>query len=194
MLRKITLSCFLVLSSLAHGSWFDGATLAGGQDFHSKAHLTSYRASLVKNWNTQWFKEGDWHITGYFDLSVNHWKNRLSDTPHTSAKGKTKISALAFSPVFRFTRNTPWFGTLTPFAEVGVGLAWLSGSTFRAKNDDPVDMGIRLQFEDRIGIGFQFGEHQQYSVMLRAFHYSNANFHKENDGFNLQEVGFGWLF
>ncbi len=188
------LAACAIFSLPTQAHWFDGAKISGGQDFHSNAHLNSYRASLTRTWYSKWFNEGNWYIGGYFDLSINRWNSRLSDGPQTSNKGQDSISALAFSPVFRVTRNSPWLGTFTPFAEAGIGLSYLSGSRLKAKNDDPVDLGIRLQFEDRIGFGFSFGKRQQFSVILQAFHYSNANFHKENDGFNLQEIAFGWKF
>ncbi|MCL6271213.1 acyloxyacyl hydrolase [Sansalvadorimonas sp. 2012CJ34-2] len=194
LIRQAAFIFLIFTSTTSHAQWFDGVMVSGGQDFHSNAHLNSYRIALTRDWNSRWFNEGDWHVGGYFDLSVNHWKSRLSDGPGTSVKGKDSISALAFSPVFRITRNSPWFGTFTPFAEAGIGLSMLSGSRLKAKNNDSVDLGIKLQFEDRIGLGFSFGDRQQYSVVLRAFHYSNANFHKENDGFNLQELAFGWKF
>ena len=194
LIRRILVSALFCFSMTANAQWVDGVVISGGQDFHSNAHLNSYRVALVKDWNSRWFNEGNWYIGGYFDLSINHWKSRLSDGPKISVKGQDSISAMAFSPVFRVTRNSPWFGSVTPFAEAGIGLSMLSGSRLKAKNSDPVDLGIRLQFEDRIGLGFSFGNQQQFSLILRAFHYSNANFHKENDGFNLQEIAFGWKF
>ncbi len=194
---KLQLTLILVLlgsTAVSHAEWLDGVIISGGKDFSSNADLNSYRVSAIKNWDSRWFNEGGWYIGGYFDLSVNHWKSKLSSGSGVSAKGRDHINAIAFSPVFRVTRKSPWFGSFTPFAEMGIGLSYLSASTLKAKNNDPVDLGIRLQFEDRIGFGFQFGERQQYQAIFRAFHYSNANLHSDNDGFNLSEIAFGWSF
>ncbi len=192
----------LLSVSASHGetmtpmtNWFDGVMVSHGEDFASRADLRNHRVSLFSNWQTRWFNEGDWSIGGYFDLSFNHWQSRLSSKDaNVSAKGKSDINAIAFSPVFRISRNSPLMGTWTPFAEAGIGLSYLSGDTLHAKDDDPVDLGMRLQFEDRIGFGFTFGDQQQYQIILRAFHYSNAGLHSENDGFNLQEIAFGYTF
>ena len=182
------------LPAISQASWFDGMTVSAGKDFGSDTDLTSYRSSLTRTWESRWFNEGDWYIGGYFDFSANYWKNNLSKRSGVSQKGTSSISALAFSPVVRVTRKTPWFGNFVPFAEAGVGLALLSDNELRAKGDKPVDLGIKAQFEDRIGFGFMFGERQQFQIMVRAFHYSNASLHRDNDGVNLQEIAFGWTF
>ncbi|CAM3469237.1 acyloxyacyl hydrolase [Parendozoicomonas haliclonae] len=189
----ITLSATLFASS-SYGEWIDGIIISGGEDFASKAELRSYRISVFKEWESKWFNDGDWYVGGYFDASLNRWNSRLSKRAQISKKGEDQITAVAFSPVFRITRKSPWFGSWTPFGEAGIGLAYQSGSMLRAKDEDPVDMGMKLQFEDRIGVGFTFGSRQQYQVILRAFHYSNAGLHSENDGFNLHEIAFGYSF
>ncbi|MTI14217.1 acyloxyacyl hydrolase [Sansalvadorimonas verongulae] len=193
-LQAVMLLLLLSIAATSHAEWFDGVIISGGNDFSSNANLNNYRVSVFQTWDARWFNEGDWYIGGYYDLSINRWKSKLSNGPGVSVKGQDHINAIAFSPVFRIARKSPWFGTVVPFAEAGIGLSYLSGSTLKAKNEKPVNLGIRLQFEDRIGFGFQFGKHQQFQVILRAFHYSNAGLHANNNGVNLQEIAFGWSF
>ena len=134
LLAYLLLTSMVMLPKTVHANqWVDGVIVSGGEDFGSNADLTSYRVSLFKNWNSRWFNEGDWYIGGYYDLSINHWKNHLKPGKDTSVKGSSHISAIAFSPVFRVTRKSPWFSSVTPFAEAGIGLSYLSGSTLRAK-------------------------------------------------------------
>ena len=185
----------LLVTPASYGKWIDGMMISGGEDFASRADLRNHRVSLFSNWETRWLNAGNWYLGGYFDLSINHWESRLSSkNPGVSVKGKDHVNAIAFSPVFRLSRHEPWFSTWTPFVEAGVGLSYLSGDTLRAKDNDPVDLGMRLQFEDRIGVGFTFGNRQQYQIIFRAFHYSNAGLHSENDGFNLHEIAFAYSF
>ena len=123
-LQTVLLLSLLSITAAGHADWFDGVIISGGKDFSSNAHLNNYRASMFKTWDSRWFNEGDWYIGGYYDLSVNHWESKLSNGPDVSAKGRDHINAIAFSPVFRVTRKSPWFSTVVPFAEAGVGLSY----------------------------------------------------------------------
>jgi hypothetical protein len=71
------------------------------------------------------------------------------------------------------------------YGEVGIGLSLLDDTEFAGK-----DVSTHYQFEDRLGVGYRFGEAREYSIALRYFHYSNAGFKKPNPGLDFISFSF----
>lgn len=61
------------------------------------------------------------------------------------------------------------------FAEIGVGLAYLSNTRW----SDQTDLNTHLQFEDRLGLGYRFGVNE---ISLNFSHYSNGGISQPNPG------------
>jgi hypothetical protein len=49
-------------------------------------------------------------------------------------------------------------------------------------------MSSSFQFADLVGVGAQFGEHQNYQAGFRFQHLSNAGIRKPNPGINFSQI------
>jgi hypothetical protein len=83
-----------------------------------------------------------------------------------------------------------------PYFQVGFGVALLSDDYFESKDNDPrhtgtTDMGSHGQFESSLALGLVRG---RFGVRAKVYHYSNANISSTNDGIDVAEVGFSYLF
>ncbi len=74
----------------------------------------------------------------------------------------------------------------TPFVEAGIG-----GALFSRDRLGPVGLGQHFQFMDRLGAGVDFDD---WRLVLRYLHYSQADMSKPNDGLDLIELGFARRF
>ena len=153
-------------------------------EFGSAAGDTSvdrYGATAAWDWGVQWFKSGNWYLSGYWEVGVNVWDGD---------KGRTGTETLVdghITPVFRYQRDVS-----TPFPvffELGVGAHGQSESEIEDK-----DFDIPFAFGSHIGAGFRFGEQGQYEIMYRFQHLSNASLGDKNPGINFHLVNLGYRF
>lgn len=124
-----------------------------------------YRVGIKKDFSSKWFKTDIGYLSGYFELSYNHWEWNSQD-----------IDAVAFSPVFAY-----YFGdesnTIKPYIEGGIGGAYLDEYRIADRN-----LSSNLQFEDRIGAGVRIGF---VDFNFRYMHYSNASIEDPNHGIDI---------
>ena len=73
------------------------------------------------------------------------------------------------------------------FVEAGIGLAYLSNSQWGSRHD----LGSHLQFEQRLGIGYDFGN---YDLSLNITHLSNGGLKDPNPGAETASVRFAHNF
>ena len=110
------------------------------------------------------------------ETSANFWEYG-ADNNHDSN------FVLAISPVFKkifcFCEHGRFFG------EFGIGLSLIDDTRFAGKN-----ISTHYQFEDRLGIGYEFGRNYRYRVALRYFHYSNGGIKKPNPGLDFLSLSF----
>ncbi len=127
-----------------------------------------YRLGIKKDFPSKWFKTDIGYLSGYFELSYNHWE-----------WNDQEIDGVAFSPVFTY-----YFGDeknfIRPYIEGGIGLAYVDDYYIADRN-----LSTNFQFEDRIGIGARVGF---LDLNFRYMHYSNASIKDPNDGINI------WIF
>jgi len=123
----------------------------------------------------QWWHIGGFHFTVVGEAHVAYWDVRESNAVHPS------IWEFGFTPVFRIIKDTGWF---RPYFEAGVGVRLLS----HARQTLDRTMSSSFQFADMVGIGAQFGEHQNYQAGFRFQHLSNAGLDKPNPGINFSQV------
>jgi lipid A 3-O-deacylase len=140
----------------------------------SKDHVDIYRAVVQKDFTEPFYTNDFVAFSGYHELSLNFW----------DAKSGNDISGFAYSPVFTLGFFTN--GGYMPYVEAAIGLALLSH-----KRIDDRDLSSVAQFEDRFGIGIKKGN---FDFHIRYMHYSNAGFHKPNDGIDIALAGFSYKF
>lgn len=112
----------------------------------------------------------------YVETSVNFWEygaERQHDTNFIIALSPVLRKTFAPGPTGRF------------FGELGIGLSLLDDTTFAGK-----DVSTHYQFEDRLGIGYEFAEDHRYRLALRYFHYSNGGVKKPNPGLDFISLSF----
>ncbi|MCW5588712.1 MAG: acyloxyacyl hydrolase [Legionellales bacterium] len=164
----------LILSLTTYASGIDSASLSIGAG--NPAHLRGARIAVQKLWNLQLFPSDGWSIGGYWDANLAYWHTK------GDSNGRYKsISIIGLNPVFRLQPNHNVLWTLRPYFEASVGIAALS-----AKNLANRGLGANWSFEDLLGLGVRFGQHQQYDVSLHYLHYSNAGIKPPNNGIDVK--------
>jgi lipid A 3-O-deacylase len=83
--------------------------------------------------------------------------------------------------VFRFIRSSGW---IRPYVEAGVGVRLLS----HVRETETRTFSSSFQFADMVGVGAQFGAHQNYLAGFRFQHLSNAGFEHPNPGINFSQI------
>ncbi len=124
-----------------------------------------YRVGIKKDFWTEWFETRVGYVSGYFELSYNHWEYNDQD-----------INGVALSPVFVY-----YFGdknnAFRPYIEGGIGVTYIDDTTIADR-----DMSTNFQFEDRIGAGIRW---EFIDLNFRYMHYSNASIKQPNHGIDI---------
>jgi len=145
----------------------DGLGLSLGYGV-GKEDIDIYRLGFKKDYSSIWLESGTGYLSGFFELSYNHWGYRSDE-----------INGLAFSPVFAY-----FFGKdndfTRPYIAGGIGIALIDEYHIHNKN-----LSSHFQFESRIGLGTRIGF---FDMNVSYFHYSNAGIKTPNDGIDM------WLF
>lgn len=136
--------------------------------------------ALTRSWTRQWFTDGDWHLSGYWEVSVSHWD--------PEASSGRRILDFGFAPVFRLQPKvkTGW----RPYLEGAIGLHLVSRTHVDAKSD----LGSAFQFGDHLGVGLTLGERGQFDLGYRFQHLSNADIKDPNHGIDFHQLRLGYLF
>lgn len=182
-------------------SLVDGASIAGG---YGVADISPIRMGVQSSWQQQWLTDWQWPLSGYWEASLYHMPGTAGVEPDSNSK----ISAIAFAPVFRFSKaraSTVNLASSTsstnsansannaenvqPYLELAIGVAQMNKREIGGR-----DLGIHFQFEDRFGIGCRFGQSQQFELGYKAIHFSNAYLGPKNHGINLHLFVLGYWF
>lgn len=177
--RNLLLLPLLMTGTLALAGGIDGFAIEVGESASSDSLLTRSRLSLHRDWDRSWSLGRSAQITGYWDLSLSHWKNRSRHRTHK------EVYDLGLTPILRLETVEPT--SPSPYAEVGIGLHMLSHSsvsTFRR-------FGSAFQFSEHFGAGFRFGTRRQFDLGYRFEHISNGGLQPPNKGINYSLVRFG---
>jgi lipid A 3-O-deacylase len=127
------------------------------------------RAGVQWNWRRRWLDSGDWHLGGYWDLSVGWWHG-----------GPKEFAEIAFTPTFRYQRSDRG----SPYVEAAIGLHVLD-SVHVAEDRS---FSSRFQFGDHVGAGIRFGPRGRYDLGVRLQHLSNAGIRNPNPGINFLQL------
>lgn len=143
-----------------------GLSFGGGEAF---LDIDVYRLGLKKDFPWQWLKSDFGYVSGYFELSFNHWE-----------QGSDEIDGVAFSPVlaYYFCKKD---NLIRPYIEGGIGVIYIDKHMMADRN-----LSTDFQFEDRIGVGARIGFFDLN--FLRYMHYSNASIKGPNYGIDM------WMF
>lgn len=150
----------------------DGMSLELGDSNSSNANVKLYRLGLQWDWGKRWFDTGDWHLGGYWDLSLGHWENR------SPFKTNDSLIDLGGAQVFRFQKSN--HSGLSPYAELGLGLHLLSKTSVGQERK----FGSSFQFGSHLGVGLRFGDRGRYDLGYRYQHLSNGGIKAPNQGIN----------
>lgn len=165
-----------------------GVSIASG---YGTASIIPVRIGLQQSFNHAWCKKSHFHITGYFEASAYALRSKRG--LHRSAihgiSSNRQMNAAALAAVMRVESKEVLLGKILPYLDIGVGLGYVSKKEIAGRK-----LGIHFQFEDRLGVGFRFGEKRQYDICYRAVHISNAYLGQQNDGFNLHLLVLGYWF
>ncbi len=172
-------SCFLCALLLSGNVWaIDGVSVEQGNGDYTD----TTRVGLVWNWDRQWFTEGDWLVTGFWEAAIGRWQGR------SSAGNNQTITDVGLTPVLRFQQKNP--SAFAPYIEGAVGFHLISPTFIYANRH----FGSAFQFGDHVGFGVRFGEHQQFDLGYRYQHLSNGSIKQPNQGINLNQIHFIYQF
>ncbi|AMO55511.1 hypothetical protein GZ77_09800 [Endozoicomonas montiporae] len=148
---------------------------------------------MVWEWEEPLYEWNNLQLGGYFELAGSHWRSTLKST-NKSLNTASKVTAVSFSPVFRFTSQHPAWGGVKPFVDAGVGGTWISEKNLEKENTSPINMGGHFQFEVRLMAGIRFGEQKAFEFRYGWIHYSNADLYKHNESMNFHLATLGWYW
>ena len=143
-------------------------------------HVDMARLGVQWDWRARWFQTTNWHLGGYWDLSLGQWHAR-----NAVGAQHSNITEIGLTPVLRFQRNS-----LTgPYLEAGIGFHLMSHSSIGDRN-----MSTAFQFGDHVGIGYRFGAKQAFDASYRFQHISNASIKRPNPGINFNQIRLQYHF
>lgn len=142
--------------------------------------LEAIRVGKIRQWNSQWFEEGHWHLTGYWEGSLG--------LIHSARGTGNNAADLGITPVFRLRPNA--LGGTQPYWDVALGFHLLS----RVSLDNKHKLGSALQLAPLVGVGVTFGEKSQFDLGYRFQHLNNAGLVEPNDGLSLHQVRLTFLY
>ncbi|MGN6319796.1 acyloxyacyl hydrolase [Trinickia sp.] len=121
-----------------------------------------------------WWEIGGWHFSLIGEAHLAYW--------HANEGAfHNDVYELGVTPMVRFIKDT---GAIRPYIEAGAGVRVLSHPTIT----DTYTLSTAFQFSETVGIGAQFGAHQQYQAGARFQHVSNAGIKEPNPGINFTQL------
>jgi lipid A 3-O-deacylase len=178
MMKSLALSAGVLLAALASppALAIDGFAVEGG---HGE-NVDMGRISAQKDWNVQWLKGSDWHVGGYWDLSLGQWHDG------SVAPGQNEnITEIGLTPVFRIQPNS----LVGLYGEAAIGFHLLSHTQIGDKR-----LSTAFQFGDHVGFGYRFGARQAFDLGYRFQHLSNGSIKKPNPGINFHQIRLQYHF
>ncbi|RKP49226.1 acyloxyacyl hydrolase [Trinickia fusca] len=163
----------LVLGGLTSTADADtvGVQIAGGIGRH---HVRAVDLGLVWDPGCNFWGIGGWHFSLLGEAHVAYWHTN-EDAVHND------VYAFGAQPMLRFIKDE---GAIRPYVEAGAGVRVLSHPTIT----DHYTLSTAFQFTELVGVGAQFGSHQQYQAGFRFQHVSNAGIKEPNPGINFSQL------
>ena len=147
-----------------------GVQVAGGL---GDRHVKKFDLGFVWDPDLTWWQIGDWHFSLIGEAHVAWWHTNEGNV-------HDNIGEIGVTPIIRFIKGS---GSIRPYAETGRGhpAAVESPDFF-----DNFTLGTAFQFADMVGVGMQFGSHQQYQAGFASSILSNGGIKEPNPGINFQ--------
>ena len=181
MTRALALAAALMIATpVVHA--VDSMSVELGTSDSSNASVDLVRLGIQWNFPKRLDLGPNWHIGGFFDLSLGYWDN---DSPGRTA---SSLADVGFTPVFRLQPTNP--AGLAPYLEAGVGAHVLSKSSVSTERR----FGTLFQFGSHLGVGMRFGAKQAFDLGYRYQHLSNASIKDPNQGINFHLVRLQYHF
>ncbi len=185
LVKKQTCVIFLLCMFSVTAKANLGVAFGSGQGIQD---IKPYRLALSWDFGPIWRKDELWGLNAVWESSFAVWNG--PDRPHLGPDRATNLNAFTSGPMFRWQRQQAFSSSkIKPYTELGVGLSWLSETEIQGRI-----LSLHFQFEDKFGLGFRFGKHQQYDASIRAYHYSNCSIKRPNSGVNLAMASVGVWF
>lgn len=143
--------------------------------------VNRYGVAVKWDWGARWFKTGDWYLGGYWETNITYWDGDDGNT------GNDSLVDFSVTPVFRYQRE-PGTG-FAPFAELGVG-----AHVYTEDGIGDRDFDVPFAFGSHFGVGARFGSRQEFELLYRFQHQSNAGLGDDNPGINFHAVHLGYRF
>jgi len=148
-----------LIAPLATADAQDGLEVAFGK---ASEGIDVLRLAWRKPWSARWRVSATGELSGMHVMSLNRWQD-----------ADESINALAYSPVVVYRLHK---APIT-YVKFGIGVAYLSATQIKNRN-----LSSYFQFEDQIGIGWEWGAHD---LSLVYMHYSNAGIEDPNHGIDI---------
>ena len=137
------------------------------------------RIGVQWDWKNRWFQGPNWHLGGYWDLSLGYWHR------DASAGFNEEITEIGLTPVFRWQQND----LKGPYVEAAIGFHVLSKTSIGDKR-----FSTLFQFGDHLGAGYRFGAKGEYDLSYRYQHLSNSSIKRPNNGITFNQIRFQYHF
>jgi len=161
---RVALGTALFLAA-GHAAAVDGVSITGG----GGADASIARVGIQGDWNQRWLAGENWHLNGYWDLTLAQWFAHSAYQAHD-------ITNLGFTPVFRLEQKDQ----RGVYVDLGMGVNLISRTSLNyAKH-----YSTAFQFGDQAGLGYRFGGRGEHDLQLQAQHLSNASIKQPNNGIN----------
>ena len=147
----------------------DGISLELGQGDGARMGRVGLQWEMKK----QWLKGEQWHVGGFWDLSLARW------TRDNLPGQNDSLTEIGLTPSLRLQQNS---GTGL-YAEAGIGFHLLSRTSLGSKR-----FGMPFQFGNHLGLGYRFGTKGALDLGLRYQHLSNASIKQPNNGINFTQA------
>ena len=149
----------------------------------STAHAKLYRIGATWNWSRSWLNNGDWHVTGFWDVALAQWHGEKSGDNNQT------VTDVGITPVFRLARKEG--AAIAPYLEAGLLGIHLISPTYLYSDRR---FSTAFQFGHILGFGVSLGEHRQFELGFRYQHVSNGDLRLPNDGMDFSLVHLAYRF
>jgi len=133
------------------------------------------RLGVHKDWEKRWFADSSWFLTGRWEAELGHW-------------GDGGSADLSITPILQLKPSSA-DSKSHPFLEVGIGPHILAEDDMNDKK-----MGGNFHFGSHVGVGYRFGDQNNWELSYRLQHLSNAGIEDKNPGVEFHLIRLGYSF
>ena len=170
--------CIYILSYSTDSLARTGISFAAG---HGTKQVQAKRLNLQRAWGQPFVTANNRTFDGYWELAVT----RLYSKQVFSTPTYNKLSVVSAAAVLRLSKRFIY----PIYLDLGIGLARMSKKEIATRQ-----LGSKVLFEDRLGVGILLGNRRQIEIGYRVLHFSNAYLAKKNQSLNVHLLVVGYWF